>query len=123
MRHCCQFYPDDVYYLADNELYSSRKLSIGFCPICNKPVAELVEWRFDGKYKQTSVSGIKANDLMLKNKNDIVYSLKEINYLKSKSKPFGWKYGLNKVIKSGKRKVVQQYACDFYGNKELIKRV
>ena len=60
---------------------------------------------------------------MLKNKNDIVYSLKEINYLKSKSKPFGWKYGLNKVIKSGKREVVQQYACDFYGNKELIKRV
>jgi hypothetical protein len=43
MRHCCQFEADEIYYLEDTALLSERKLSIGFCPICNKPVAELFE--------------------------------------------------------------------------------
>lgn len=123
MRHCCQFRPDDVYYLEENELYSSRKLSIGFCPICKKPVSELAEWRFDGNYKITKEVGIKANELAQKHRMQIVYSLREFNYAKFKSKPFGWKYGLNKSVKSGKKEVVKQFACDFYGNKELVREV
>lgn len=123
MRHCCQFRPDDVYYLEENELYSSRKLSIGFCPICKKPVCELAEWRFDGNYKITKEVGIKANELAQKHRMQIVYSLREFNYAKFKSKPFGWKYGLNKSVKSGKKEVVKQFACDFYGNKELVRKV
>ncbi len=121
MRHCCQFNPDDVYYLRDNDLFSSRKLSIGFCPICSKPVAELSEWRFDGVMNKTSVSGVRANDLMLGLREEIVYSLREYNYSKFKSKPFGWVYGVNKSVKSGRRELTKQYACDFYGNKELVK--
>ena len=121
MRHCCQFTPEDVYYLRDNDLFSSRKLSIGFCPVCSKPVAELVEWRFDGVMNKVSVSGVSANDLMLSLRDEIVYSLREYNYSKFKSKPFGWVYGINKSVKSGRREVVKQYACDFYGNKELVK--
>ena len=121
MRHCCQFNPDDVYYLRDNDLFSSRKLSIGFCPICSKPVAELSEWRFDGVMNKTSVSGVRANDLMLGLREEIVYSLREYNYSKFKSKPFGWVYGVNKSVKTGRRELTKQYACDFYGNKELVK--
>lgn len=121
MRHCCQFRPDDIYYLQDNDNYSSRKLSIGFCPICGKPVAELIQWRFDGKFDRDSYAGIKANDLMIKHKNEIVYSMKEFNYSRFKSRPFGWKYGINKNVKSGRKDLVKQYAADFYGNKELIK--
>lgn len=121
MRHCCQFNPDDVYYLRDNDLFSSRKLSIGFCPICSKPVAELSEWRFDGVMNKTSVSGVRANDLMLGLRDEIVYSLREYNYSKFKSKPYGWVYGVNKNVKSGRRELTKQYACDFYGNKELVK--
>lgn len=121
MRHCCQFNPDDVYYLRDNDLFSSRKLSIGFCPICSKPVAELSEWRFDGVMNKTSVSGVRANDLMLGLRDEIVYSLREYNYSKFKSKPFGWVYGVNKSVKTGRRELTKQYACDFYGNKELVK--
>ena len=68
-----------------------------------------------------SCAGVEANDLMLKHSNEIVYSLSECNYRKFKSKPFGWKYGLNKQVKSAGRNIVKQYACDFYGNKELIK--
>ena len=121
MRHCCQFNPDDVYYLRDNDLFSSRKLSIGFCPICSKPVAELSEWRFDGVMNKVSVSGVRANDLMLGLREEIVYSLREYNYSKFKSKPFGWVYGVNKSVKTGRRELTKQYACDFYGNKELVK--
>ena len=67
------------------------------------------------------ISGIQANDLMIKHKDEILYSLKECNYSKFKSKPYGWVYGINKQIKSKKREIIRQYACDFYGNKELIK--
>ena len=121
MRHCCQFKPDDIYYLKDSDLFATRKLSIGFCPICGKPVAELTQWRFDGEFFRSSASGIKADDLVSKNCNDIVYSMKECNYAKFKSKPFGWKYGINKSASNKGKEVVRQYACDFYGNKELIK--
>lgn len=121
MRHCCQFSPDDIYYLEDNNLFTSRKLSIGFCPICGKPVSELLEGQFNGICKTTKAVGIKAQDLAMKHKNEIVYSLREFNYAKFKSKPFGWKFGLNRSVKSGKKEVIKQYACDFYGNKELVK--
>lgn len=120
MRHCCQFKANDIYCLAENDLYTTRTLSIGFCPICKKPVAELLEWRFDGKvFKQTLV-GVEANTVVLSLADEILYSLKEINNKKTKSKPYGWVYGINKQLKNGK---ARQYACDFYGNKELIKTV
>ena len=32
-----------------------------------------------------------------KMKNQIKYSMRECNYLKFKSKPYGWKYGVNKT--------------------------
>ncbi len=121
MQHCCEFKPDDIYYLRDNDIFSSRKLAIGFCPICSKPVAELSQWRFDGKYDRFAASGVRANDLVLKYKDEIVYSLKECNYTRFKTKPFGWKFGINKSSKTGNKEVTRQYACDFYGNKELIK--
>ena len=119
MRHCCQFKADDIYYLEDNDLYTNRKLSIGFCPICGKPVAELSEFNFAGGLNKTSAAGIYAQQLMVDVRNDILYSVREVNYRKLKSKPYGWKYGINK---SGQNGNIRQYACDFYGNKELIKK-
>ena len=121
MRHCCSFKADDIYYLKENDFYTNRKLSIGFCPICSKPVAELFEIRFDGFVNRLSYSGIKANDIVLALKNEILYSMRECNYLRIKSKPFGWKYGINKNGKKNGKPCIRQYACDFYGNKELIK--
>lgn len=121
MKHCHKFSPEDVYYLSDTNSCSSRYLSIGFCPKCETPVAELVEWGFDGICQKTTASGIKANKLMTSHKDEILYSVKELNYKLSKSKPYGWRYGINKAVKSGGNVIVKQYACDFYGNKELIK--
>lgn len=123
MRHCCSFRADDIYYLSETNLFVTRKLLIGFCPICNKPVAELIEIRFDGAVSRDYQVGINANDLVLKHKDEILYSMRECNYRKLKSKPFGWKYGVNKDVKISGKARSRQYAYDFYGNKELIKTV
>lgn len=121
MRHCCQFKADDIYYLEENDLYINRKLSIGFCPICQKPVAELSQESFVGKIEKSTFSGIKANKIANELKDEIKYSMRECNYLKFKAKPYGWKYGINKSVKIKGREYLKQYAKDFYGNKELIK--
>ena len=121
MRHCCKFKADDIYYLEETDLYNNRKLLIGFCPICKKPVAELIETSFIGKIEQKTFSGIKANKLMQKLSNQILYSMRECNYLRFKAKPYGWKYGVNKEVKKNGKSFIKQYAKDFYGNKELIK--
>ena len=102
-------------------MYTVRKLSVGFCPVCQKPVAELTEVCFTGTIDRVRVSGIKAHNLVLKLKNQIDYSVRECNFLKFKSKPYGWKYGLNKSVKIKGKEYVRQYAKDFYGNIELIK--
>ena len=123
MNHCCRFKADDTYYLADTELYPKRKLSIGFCPICGKPVAELIQMRFDNTIERESFSGIKANDIMVKNQDSILFSASECNYRRFRSKPFGWRYGVNKsIIVKGKERI-RQYAYDFYGNKEIVKEI
>lgn len=121
MRHCCQFKADEIYYLEDSSLFTERKLSIGFCPICYKPVAELVEVNFLGVIERTRFSGIKANEILIKLKEQIKYSASECNYLKIHSKPYGWKFGINKTVKIKGKEYSKQYAKDFYGNKELIK--
>ena len=48
---------------------------------------------------------------------------RKFNYKKIKSKPYGWKYGINKSVKIKAKEKVKQYACDFYGNKEVIKTI
>ena len=123
MRHCCTFRADDIYYLVETNLFVTRKLLIGFCPICNKPVSELIEIRFDGKIVRDYQVGIKADFLLQKHKDEILYSMRECNHLRFKSKPFGWKYGVNKLAKSKDNERIKQFAYDFYGNKELIKTI
>ena len=36
---------------------------------------------------------------------------------------YGWKYGVNKSTKVNGKEKIKQYACDFYGNKEVIKTI
>ena len=123
VRHCCNFKADDIYYLIENSIYPTRKLSIGFCPICNKPVTELYFIKFDGAIEKYNYSGLNADRILNKYKDEILYSMKECNYLKFKSKPYGWKYGVNKSVKIAGRERLRQYACDFYGNKEIVKTI
>ena len=123
MRHCCKFEADDIYYLEDNNLYTSRKLSIGYCPICKKFVAELAGTNIAGDRVCEKAVGLNANELVKKHSSEIIYSVRELNYAKLKAKPFGWKYGVNKISKRNGKEIVKQYAFDFYGNSELIKTV
>ena len=123
MQHCCKFSADDIYFLEDTNLYDTRRLYIGFCPICNKPVAELFQRNFTGDLVKESAVGIRANEMAHHYKDEILYSSTDFNYKKFKSKPFGWKYGVNKACKEKGKTVVKQFAYDFYGNKELIKTV
>ena len=120
MYHCCQFTADEVYSLEDTDLCTSRRLSIGFCPQCGKPVAELEEYNFAGGINRVTAAGLNAQQLVQTLKNEIVCSLKKTYFKKSKTKPYGWRYGINKEYKNGQ---TRQYACDFYGNKELIKKM
>ena len=44
--------------------------------------------------------------------------------MKFVSKPFGWRYGVNKQKKSKDGSItIEQYAVDFYGNSEMIKKI
>lgn len=123
MKHCCSFKADDIYFLSDTELYPKRQLSVGFCPICGKPVAELYMIRFDGSISRDTYSGLKANEIVIKHSDSILFSARECNHLRFKSKPFGWKYGVNKKVMINGKEHQRQYAYDFYGNKELIKEI
>ena len=123
MQHCCKFKAAEIYFLADNYLCTERKLSVGICPICSKPVAELHELRFDGHTKKLVMTGIKADDFVYQHKNEILYTMQEHNLRSAKSKPYGWRYGVNKTAKSKGKTVVKQFAYDFYGNKECIKTI
>ena len=95
-------------------------LSIGFCPVCNKPVAELAEELFTGGINRVRAVGMNAQNLVQNVQDSILYSILKTNFPKTKSKPYGWRYGINKEYKNGK---IKQFACDFYGNKELVKEV
>ena len=113
----------DIYFLEETSLFVDRKLLIGFCPICEKPIADLVEISFIGAIKRNRFSGFKANEKLISLKDEIKYSMRECNYLKFKSKPYGWKYGVNKSTKINGKEKIRQYAYDFYGNKEVIKTI
>jgi len=124
MRHCCEFDAFDIWYLKDNEEYTNRTMFIGDCPICNKHVVHL----YQRNNKTNTIIFIKkigetAYQITKDLYKEIVYSRNALNKMKFNPKPFGWRYGVNK-IKSDKNgnKVVEQYAVDFFGNSELIKK-
>lgn len=124
MRHCFEFDAYDIWYLNDTEIFTNRVLFIGDCPKCKKHVCILYQ-----KNKNTNnlltikKIGEAALNLTKECKKEISYSRNEVNKMALKPKPYGWKYGLNKekIDKSG-NVTLEQYAVDFYGNSELIKK-
>jgi len=125
MRHCCEFDAFDIWYLNNTDDYTNRTLYIGVCPICNKNVAILVQ-------KRSKTNGIvtvkKVGQTALvfvsELKKDKTFSRNSLNRMKLKPKPYGWKYGINKEKKDKDGNVsVNQYAVDFFGNSELVKKV
>ena len=59
---------------------------------------------------------------MRQEENRVCYTAQDI-YIKNQKKTYGWVYGINRMIQSGKKKMLRQYAADFFGAKEKVKEV
>ena len=49
------------------------------------------------------------------------YIISTSNDIIPPSKLYGFRYGINKIIKKGKKQYLSQKASDFFGNTELVK--
>lgn len=122
--HCnIKFKPYVVWYLSDNKDFFNRKLKIGLCPVCHTPHIELEECRkADNKTFYDIARGNKANTIKARLKADRIYSSLDLQI--GSTVLFGFRYGMNKArfnSEKGKEEI-EQFSCDFYGNKELVKR-
>ncbi len=98
---------------------------IGNCPICGKHLCELYQ---KSNLTNSIVSqkrvGSSTKDFISSLIDEKLYSRNELNKMKFVSKPFGWRYGVNKQKKSKDGSItIEQYAVDFYGNSEMIKKI
>ena len=123
MRHCNSvFSSDDIWFLLDKDNLIQRKLYLANCPICSKKIA-LYSY-FDSKsnnyFKQYFYSG-GVQRIKEKLKPDLTSTM--LGFKNKYRAPSGFKYGKNIEIKRlGKVVGVKQYACDFWGNKILVKQ-
>lgn len=120
MKHCTEFKPIDIWFLYDNDKYAERKLSFGICPICNKPLAILVQFNYlKNCFESIKKIGIASQKFVDSFKSQKYSSLSQINRRKFKPVTYGWVYGVNKNTKN----CTKQYAKDFYGNTVLVKEI
>lgn len=124
MRHCNSvFSASDIWYLLDTEEQDERKLYIANCPICNKRMA--LYYYHDIKancyFEKYYYSG-GAERIKERVKKDVTSTM--LGFKNKYKMPSGFKYGKNVEIKrGGKTSEIRQYACDFNGNKILVKRI
>ena len=122
MRHCNSvFKAQDIWFLLDLENETKRKLYLANCPICNKEIVLYSSLKNGEYFEKYYYSGGARNikDRLKKDKTSTMLGFKTKYKM-----PFGFKYGENKeIIKKGKVVGVKQYACDFWGNKVLVKKM
>lgn len=126
-EHCSQkFKPYEIWYLYDNKGFYDRSLSIGRCPVCKKPIAELKETRKadDKVFYQLAVGDSKVKKITELNINCVNYSSQDIKTKKTKmSLPKYLRYGENKIVNIGGKKYQRMNAISRYGLKECIKDI
>lgn len=124
MRHCNSvFQSTDIWFLLDNEKHTNRKLYLAACPICGKQIALYSYCDLEQKnyFEQYFYSG-GARRVKEKYKKEVTSTL--LGFRDKYKAPSGFKYGKNvEIKKNGKVVGVKQYACDFYGNKQLVKKI
>ena len=122
MRHCNSVFPaTDIWFLLDKDEQCKRKLYLAHCPMCNK---EMVLYSyFDGKnYFEKYYYSNGARKIKERFKKDVTSTM--LGFKNNYKTPSGFKYGINKEIyKNGKIIGIKQYACDFWGNKILVKKI
>ena len=123
VRHCNSvFKPYDIWFLLDSNEGRKRKIYIANCPICNKEIALYSHLTSDGEYFEKYYYSGGAKRIKEKLKKDVTSTM--LGFKTKYKSPYGFKYGENKeIIKKGKVVGVKQYACDFWGNKILVKKI
>lgn len=117
MIHCTNFEPLDIWVLVDNEQFITRRLSFGICPICQKPMAVLIQFNcMKNAYEMIKKTCYEAQKFVEKLKKQKYISVLKTRKTKPKTSTYKWVYGVNTNVKNKTR----QYAKDFYGNKVLI---
>ena len=123
MRHCNSvFSSDDIWYLLDKGNFIQRKLYLAKCPICSKKIALYSSFnnKTNSFFEQYFYSG-GVGRIKEKLKSEVTSTM--LGFRNKYKAPFGFKYGKNvEVKKLGKIVGIKQYACDFYGNKILVKQ-
>ena len=115
---------DEIWYLYDNEVFTDRRLKMTICPTCGHILARLIETRkTDGKKFDEMYSKGKARKLIDECKKELNYS--NLDIPKGNKTLYGFRYGENKeyINKKTGETIIIQKACDFYGNKETVKRI
>ena len=123
MRHCNSvFSAQDIWFLLDSDNEINRKLYLAICPICNKEMALYCAVLADGSVFEKYYYSGGAVKIKQRLKSQITSTM--LGFKTKYKMPFGFKYGVNKEIKrNGKIIGVKQYACDFWGNKILVKKM
>lgn len=121
--HCnMRFRPEEIQFLHNNEFFTHRRIEIGHCPKCEKLLARLVEKRVtDGQWFDTTYSRRKADKLIKAHETQVDYT--SLSFPKQTKTLHGFRYGENyeRVNKKTGEVTVIQKACDFHGNKEIVK--
>lgn len=124
VRHCNSvFKAEDIWFLSDLEEKVKRKLYIASCPICQKNIAlySYFDLNSNEYFEKYYYSG-GAIRIKKELKAETVATM--LGFKDKYKMPFGFKYGINKEIKrNGKIVEIRQFACDFQGNKILVKQI
>ena len=126
IEHCSmKFRPEEIWFLKNKGLFANRKIEIGICPVCENKVVRFVETRIsDGKVFVDVLRKRKAEKCLKENKPDILYTSLD-SFQSGKKCLFGFRYGEGKETvnkKTGEVTIVQK-ACDWYGNKEVVRKI
>lgn len=113
----------EMWILKDIKDFEARKLIIGNCSKCHRPVVTLTEKRIeDGKiFTNENITGNNAIRRIKAEEKRMLCKYYKI----PTSSLTGWVYGINTEIKNKKGQVTQvrQYSSDFNGKKKLVKRI
>ena len=124
-NHCgFKIKASEIWFLADTKECDNRILYIGRCPRCLKDLTLLIEQsKTQNKTFGKPKSGKQARKEIELCRFDKLYTYNDIKT--KKGKPFGWVYGENTEIRNSKGEVtsIQQKRCDYFGQKEVIKKI
>lgn len=117
------FNKTEVWILKDTENFEARKLIVGACHRCHRPVATLIEKRITDcrVFVNENYTGNSAVKVIKRESKRFLSKY----YKVETSQLYGWIYGINTEIRNKQGEVTQirQYSSDYYGRKNLSKRI